>query len=172
MTSESVQVRRAEPDDCSALYEIFSSPKVYHGTLQLPYPSLEHWRRKLAEPGEGAYNLVAVAGERVVGMLDVQTFPNRPRRRHVGTIGMCVHDEWHGRGIGKVLMGACIELSDKWLNLKRLELEVFTDNAPAIRLYERFGFEREGTLRQHAFRDGQYVDSYMMARLRPTGGAS
>src|SRR5215217_5695897 len=99
-------------------------------------------------------------------MLSVHTYPNRPRRRHAGVIGMGVHDEWHGKGIGTALMQACVDLADKWLNLTRLELEVYTDNEPAIRLYERFGFEREGLLRQHAYRDGRYVDAYAMARLR------
>lgn len=168
---EGLQIRRAEPDDCSAIYEIFSSPKVFAGTLQVPYPSREQWRQRLAEIGDGIYKLVAVVGERVVGMFDVITFPNRPRRRHVGAIGMCVHDEWQGKGIGKALMQAGLELADNWLNLTRLELEVYTDNEAAIRLYERFGFEHEGTLRQHAFRDGRYVDSYMMARLRPVSSA-
>jgi putative acetyltransferase len=83
---------------------------------------------------------------------------------------MGVHDEWQGKGIGTELMRAGIELADKWLNLTRLELEVYTDNEAAIRLYERFGFEREGRLRQHAFRDGRYVDSYVMGRLRPSDG--
>ncbi|HVG19111.1 MAG TPA: GNAT family N-acetyltransferase [Blastocatellia bacterium] len=169
---EGLLIRRAEPNDYSAIHEIFSSTKVFPGTLQLPYPSLEQWRQRLAGPGDGAYNLVAVVDDRVVGMFDVHTFPNRPRRRHVGVIGMCVHEEWQGKGVGAALMRAGVELADKWLNLLRLELEVFTDNEPAIRLYERFGFEREGTLRQHAFRDGNYVDSYVMARLRPSGNAS
>jgi putative acetyltransferase len=169
---EGLQIRRAEPDDCSAIYEMFSSPKVLAGTLQLPYPSREQWRQRLAEPGEGTYNLVAVVGNRVVGMLSVHTFPNRPRRRHVGAIGISVHEEWQGKGIGTALMRAGVDLADNWLNLMRLELEVYTDNESAIRLYERHGFEREGTLRQHAFRDGQYVDSYMMARLRPSSSAT
>jgi putative acetyltransferase len=68
-------------------------------------------------------------------------------------------------------MHAGIDLADKWLNLTRLELEVYTDNEAAIQLYKRFGFELEGTLRQDAFRDGQYVDSYKMARLRPSNSA-
>ena len=151
---------------------MFSSPKVFVGTLQLPFPSREQWRRRLAEPDDGTYNLVAVVGDRVVGMLSVHTFPNRPRRRHVGAIGISVHDEWQGKGIGTALMQAGVDLADKWLNLLRLELEVYTDNESAIRLYERYGFEREGTLRQHAFRDGHYVDSYMMARLRPSGSTT
>jgi L-phenylalanine/L-methionine N-acetyltransferase len=166
---EGLHIRRAEPDDCSAIYEIYSCPKAFAGTLQLPYPSREQWRQRLTDSGEGSYNLVAIAGDRVVGMIGLHTFPNKPRRRHVGTFGMGVHDDWQGKGIGTALMRACIDLADNWLNLTRLELEVYTDNEPAIRLYERFGFEREGTMRQHAFRDGRYVDSYAMARLRPSG---
>ncbi len=169
---EGLLIRRAEPDDSSALYEMFNSPKVFESTLQLPYPSRERWRERLAEPGDGTHDLVAVVGDRVVGMLTVHTFPDRPRRRHVGAIDIVVHAEWQGKGVGSALMRAGIGLADKWLNLTRLELEVYTDNESAIRLYERFGFEREGALRQHAFRDGQYVDSYMMARLRPSGSAT
>ena len=167
MPPEGLQIRRAVPDDYAALYEIFSGPKAFAGTLQLPYPSLEEWRKKLAEPPEGLYNLVALVGDRVVGMLGVHTFPNKPRRRHVGNVGIAVHDDWQGKGVGSALMRAGLDLADNWLNLTRLVLEVYTDNEPAIRLYERFGFEREGTLRQDAFREGRYVDSYTMARLRP-----
>src|SRR3989442_6572169 len=151
---------------------MFSCPKVFAGTLQLPYPSREHWRRRLAETSEGSYILVAVAGDRVVGMLGLDTFPNKPRRRHVGTIGISVHDEWQGKGIGTALMRAGLDLADNWLNLRRLELEVYADNEAAIRLYEGFGFELEGTVRQHAFCDGHYVDSQMMARLRASSSAT
>ena len=63
-------------------------------------------------------------------------------------------------------MQAAVDLADKWLNLARLELEVYTDNEPAIRLYKKFGFVIEGTLVRFAFRDGQYADGYAMARLR------
>ncbi|MBV9926047.1 MAG: GNAT family N-acetyltransferase [Acidobacteria bacterium] len=165
MQVEGLTIRRAEPDDYTALYEMFYSPKLYANTLQLPYPSHELWRRRVAEPGEGVHNLVAVVGERVVGMFSLHAF-QRPRRQHAGEIGMSVHDDWHGKGVGSALMRAGIDLADNWLNLTRLELEVYTDNEPAIRLYERFGFEREGLLRQHAYRDGRYADSYFMARLR------
>jgi len=164
---EGLRIRHAEPEDYRDAHEIFSGPRAFAGTLQLPFPSLEHWRKRFAEPDAGFYGLVAVAGDHVVGWLGLQTFPDRPRRRHAGTVGLVVHDEWQGKGIGKALLHECVEMADRWLNLKRLELEVYTDNEPAIRLYERFGFEREGTLRQYAFRDGRYVDVYQMARLQP-----
>jgi L-phenylalanine/L-methionine N-acetyltransferase len=44
---------------------------------------------------------------------------------------------------------------------------VCADNAPAIALYEKFGFELEGTHRRFAYRNDEYVDAHvMMARLR------
>lgn len=165
MQVEGLTIRRAEADDCSALYEMFASPKLYANTLQLPYPSREAWRRRLAEPDDGTYNLVAIGGDRVVGMFGLHTF-TRPRRNHAAAIGLTVHADWHGKGVGSALMRAGLDLADNWLNLTRLELEVYTDNDAAVRLYERFGFEREGLLRRHAYRDGRYVDSYVMARLR------
>ena len=134
--------------------------------MQSPFSSIEQWRKRLAEPPEGLVSLVACVDSEVVGQLSLQTFPTRPRRRHVGHIGMAVRDDWQGKGAGTALMQAAIDLADKWLNLTRLELEVYTDNEPAIRLYEKFGFTIEGTLAQHSFRDGRYVDSHLMALLR------
>lgn len=167
MPIENLEVRLAEPDDYLAMYEMFKSPDLYGSTMQLPYPSREVWRKRIAEVPEGSFNLVAVAGDRVVGMVGLETFPNRPRRRHVGRIGISVHHEFQGKGVGTALMAACVDLADNWLNLTRLELEVYSDNEAAIHLYERFGFQYEGKMRRHAFRDGEYVDSNMMGRLRP-----
>jgi len=111
-------------------------------------------------------SLVGCVDGEVIGQLGVHTFPNTPRRRHVGQLGMAVRDDWQGKGVGTALMQAAVDLADRWLNLQRLELDVYTDNEPAIRLYKKFGFVIEGTLARFAFRDGRYVDAYMMARLR------
>jgi L-phenylalanine/L-methionine N-acetyltransferase len=166
MSLESLKIRRAEADDCDAVYEMFTGSTVYSGTLQLPYPSREYWRRRLSENTDSVYYLVATIEGRIIGMAHVATSPNRPRRSHAGAIGISVHEEWQGKGVGKELMRAIVDLADNWLNLTRLELEVYADNEAAIRLYERFGFEVEGRLRQHALRDGQFVDSIVMGRLK------
>jgi putative acetyltransferase len=165
----SITIRHTEPGDYEALRQILTSPKAIWGTLQLPFPSAEMWRKRLAEPPEGLYSLVACVEDEVIGHLWLHTSPNQPRRRHAGQVGMVVREDWQGKGVGTALVQAAVDLADKWLNLTRLELEVYTDNAPAIRLYEKFGFAIEGTLAQFAFRDGQYVDAYVMARLRNHG---
>jgi putative acetyltransferase len=161
-----ISIRRTEPADYKAVQQIFSGPKVVWGTLQLPFPSVETWRKKLAEPAKGMFGLMACSENEVIGQLDLFTFPTHPRRRHVGQIGMAVRDDWQGKGVGTALLEAAIDLGEKWLNLTRLEIEVYTDNEPAIRLYKKFNFDIEGELFQYAYRNGQYVDVYVMARLR------
>ena len=59
-----IVIRPAEPDDYEALHKIFSCPRVIEGTLQLPLPSAEMWRKRLSETPETVYALVAcVEGE-------------------------------------------------------------------------------------------------------------
>jgi putative acetyltransferase len=161
-----ILIRAVEPADYQGIHQIFLGPKVIWGTLQIPFPSAEMWRKRLAEPSEETVTLVACIEQDLVGQLDIHTFPNRPRRRHVGQIGMSVRDEFQGKGVGTALLQAAVDLADKWLNLLRLELEVYSDHEPAVRLYQRFGFAIEGTLVHYAYRAGQYVDVYSMARLK------
>jgi len=161
-----VNVRHAEPDDAEAIHRILSGPRATAGTLQMPLQSVEGIRtRFFSETREGLYHLVAYVDEEVVGHLGLETF-TRPRRRHVGEIGMAVRDDWQGKGVGTALMEAALDLADNWLNLTRIELSVYTDNAAGIALYKKFGFEIEGTHRRYAFRNGEYVDAYSMARIR------
>jgi L-phenylalanine/L-methionine N-acetyltransferase len=162
-----ITVRHSEPDDYKALHRIFSGPRAIAGTLQLPLPSAEMWRERLSEPQERLYSLVACVEGEVVGSLGLETSPTRWRMRHVGSIGMAVHDDWQGKGVGTTLMEAALDLADNWLNLMRIELTVYVDNTAGIALYEKFGFEVEGTHRRFAFREGEYVDAYSMARLKP-----
>jgi L-phenylalanine/L-methionine N-acetyltransferase len=160
-----VTVRKAEPSDAEAIWKCYTAPLVIRNTLQLPYRSLESVREQLTKSGEGDHVLVAVIEGEVVGVIGLHT-SSRPRLNHKGEIGMMVRDDWQGKGVGAAMVRAVIDLADKWLNLARIELTVFTDNEPAIALYRKFGFEIEGTLRKYAFRDGEFVDAYSMARIK------
>jgi putative acetyltransferase len=157
-------IRAREPGDWQEIAALRALPRVRWGTLATPFESGDATRKFLENPPDGCTGIVAVLDGRIVGTADVTRA--KGRRSHVGHIGICVHDDVHGRGIGSRLMAALVDTADNWLNLRRLELTVFVDNAPAIALYKRFGFEVEGTRRAAAFRDGAFVDDYVMARLR------
>jgi L-phenylalanine/L-methionine N-acetyltransferase len=162
---EPITVRAAEPDDAAAIHWIASAPGVVHGTLQMPHQSKHASQERLSREQDGHYRLVAECDHHVVGLAGL-TVPATPRRRHVGQIGMMVHDDWQGKGVGTALLKAVIDLADNWLNLQRIELDVYTDNRRAIRLYERHGFEIEGLMKDFAFRNGSYIDACIMGRVR------
>jgi len=161
-----IDIRRVEPGDYKAVCEVHAQPNALRGTLQLPFPSEEMWKQRLEASGEEKYMLVACIESEIVAMGGLDLFPKSPRRRHAGHIGLAVHDKWQSKGVGSALMRALIDVADNWLDLSRLELSVFTDNEPALKLYKKLGFVVEGTHKKFAFRDGKYVDAYTMARVR------
>ena len=161
-----ITIRAAEPGDFEAIREIMTQPKAQAQTLQLPYASLEMWKKRISETAPGDHVLVAEFDGNVVGNLGLHSMAKSARRRHVGYLGMSVHDAWHRKGVGGSLMESAIDLADNWLQYSRLELTVYVDNASAIALYKKFGFEIEGTHKRYAFRDGKFVDAHFMARLR------
>lgn len=160
---DEVIIRHVEPEDAAELHAIYQEPLVVQNTLRLPYVPRSAFERR-AQPPEHVLRLVAVYQKQIVGDIALILMSNL-RRRDVAALGMAVAPRFHGRGVGTRLMQAAIDLADNWLNLRRLELEVFTDNAAAVHLYKKFGFEIEGTLRQYAMRAGELRDVYYMARL-------
>ena len=161
-----ITIRAAEPADYEAFRETVSQPNAIRGTMQLPFPSAHMWKKRLEEIKEGHHLLVAEIDGKVIGNLGLHPAATAARRRHAAAIGIMVHDAYHGQGVGSALLTAALNLADNWLQYSRVELTVFSDNEAAIALYQKFGFEIEGTFKQYAFRDGVLADVYAMARLK------
>jgi putative acetyltransferase len=77
---------------------------------------------------------------------------------------MGVIADFRGQGIGERLMRTTVEAAIK-KGMTRIELEVRTGNAAAIKLYKKVGFELEGTRRAAGFQDGAYYDLHHMSLL-------
>ncbi|EFL5776412.1 TPA: N-acetyltransferase [Escherichia coli] len=159
-----IVIRHAETRDYEAIRQIHAQPEVYCNTLQVPHPSDHMWQERLADR-PGIKQLVACMDGDVVGHLTIDV-QQRPRRSHVADFGICVDSRWKNRGVASALMREMIEMCDNWLRVDRIELTVFVDNAPAIKVYKKYGFEIEGTGKKYALRNGEYVDAYYMARVK------
>ena len=162
----SILIRAAEPSDYEAMHETMMQPGAQAGTLQLPYTSLEVFRKRALDLPATDVMLVAELDGKVVGNAGLHAHARHPRMKHVVGFGITVHDAHHRRGVGTALMRAALDLADNWLQYSRVELTVYVDNVAAIALYKKFGFEIEGTKRRYAFRNGEFVDAYDMARIR------
>jgi putative acetyltransferase len=157
-------LRAARLEDAESIAEMFNGPNFRWGTMRMPFETVEGVRKRLQNRADRSIGVVAVEDGRVIG--EGGLYPMLGRRAHVGSIGLGVRDGCTGRGVGRAILGALVDAADNWVGLTRLELTVYVDNAPAIALYKAHGFEIEGTLRDYVFREGEFVDAYMMGRLR------
>jgi ribosomal protein S18 acetylase RimI-like enzyme len=109
---------------------------------------------------EGLPQMVAVWRDQIVGWCDI--IPRQqPGFTHVGVLGMGVVREWRRRGLGRQLIQQCLELA-RATPLEKIELNVYSDNPVAIRLYESEGFVQEGCRRRARKLDGTYQDVLIM----------
>lgn len=164
--STHLTIRPAHPDDADDLSALWQHPLVCATTLQMPSQEIWHARKRMeSAPPAGMHRLVAEDNGRTIGIITIWQKQN-PRLRHSASLGMMVHPDYWNQGIGSRLMEAILDIADNWLDLKRVELEVNTDNPAAVHLYQKFGFEIEGTHRFHAYGNGRWPDSYFMGRVR------
>lgn len=166
-----VTIRTIRMEDAEDLLALDNMPGVRWGTTRTGAMTMMEERKYLERfaASSDRYVLGAEVDGHIVGIIHLGGVGG-PRMRHVAHFGMMVRDDYAGRGIGTQLVAAMLDLADNWLGFHRIELEVMVDNAPAVRLYEKMGFVREGIKRDLVLREGRYVDGYMMARIRPVVG--
>jgi len=97
----------------------------------------------------------------IVGRLSIAR-DNHPASTHVADLGLMVAKDTRRQGVGRALLEAAVEWARAG-GVRKLELHVFPWNEPALRLYEQFGFEREGYRKAHYHRAGEDVDAILMA---------
>lgn len=168
-STESVEIREVTPHDAARLLNLRLALD-----LETDYMMFEPGERVSTVEDELAHIvdvcarhnstiLVACVGDEIVGYLEASGGSFR-RNQHMAEIVIGVRAGYGGRGIGTHLF----EQLERWAKaagVHRLELTVMTNNERALRLYERAGFEVEGT-RRHSLRvNGRYVDEFAMVRL-------
>jgi ribosomal protein S18 acetylase RimI-like enzyme len=146
-----------------ACLDLVAREKRYLAQIEaLPLASIEGFVK--ASVANDAIQFFALDQQQVVGWADV--FPAWAHAvSHCGSLGMGIHPHYRRQGLGRRLLAACI--AKAWAKgLTRRELEARADNAPAIALYQQFGFRHEA-LKASAMRfDGVYFDAVQMRLLR------
>ena len=166
-----IRVRRASPADAPALVALAEAVAREDGRWIL---TTESWRSvrderrylKAAQSHRDAAVYVAEEDGIVLARLSLARDPH-PASRHVADLGLMVAADARRRGIGRMLLAEAVEWARAHA-VRKLELHVFPWNAPAIRLYETYGFVLEGRRRAHYRRDDTDVDALLMAYHLPS----
>ena len=164
--SDRFVVRPARPRDAPSLAElaraVASEPEGWL-IATAPWRSAADERRyvRTLRGHPDAAVIVAEAPEGIVGRLSIARDPH-PASSHVADVGLMVAASHRRRGIGRSLLSHALGWARE-SGVTKLELDVFPHNAPAIALYESFGFVREGYRKAHYRRAGEYADVVLMA---------
>jgi len=177
---EKVRLRRPERADLPRFAAWLDDPEVRRH-LALVYPMSvvleEKWFEEQLE-AEPALQALVIEAERVGGeaawnAVGVIGFHAIDWRSRAGELGLFIGEKslWNA-GYGTDATRTLVQWGFRELNLNRVSLRVFEDNAAAIRCYEKIGFRHEGRLRQDRFQDGRYLDTLVMGLLRDEYGGA
>lgn len=108
--------------------------------------------------------MIAVIDGEIVGFV---TFAggSRVRKRHAGEMGISVRKKYWGLGISNFMMEALIEWAKGTGIIRKIDLLTRADNEKAIKLYAKYGFEKEGIVRRDLNVNGVFYDSFSMGLL-------
>ena len=170
-SSDEILIRPATPDDAEPLIahvhamivEAADCLPMRPGEFQMTVEAEREFLARIAA-SENSLFLIAESDGKLIGVLNYSGV-NRYAIRHVATLGISVRAAYQRRGVGSALLAEAIRRARASGCVRRLDLLVYADNERAIRLYERFGFLREGVHTRAIRRNHELIDEVRMALL-------
>lgn len=165
---EKIYLRSIEKDDASHLLRGACHPEIRH-SLFIYFPqNLEGIREFIDRLYKDKETILFMICERESDRPVGQTGFFRcdwGSRAAIFYVGLFDPDD-KGRGFGGEATRLIVKYGFENLNLNRIQLHVWVDNAAGVKAYKKAGFQVEGTLRQAMYHDGRYCDFYVMGILR------
>lgn len=131
------------------------------------YPlDVEGQKESIQATNESPINtmLLAIVDGKIVGIGTISS-SHIIKSRHSGELGIVVAQEYQGKGIGTSIIQQLIDWAKGNEVTTRIQLDTRTDNELAVKLYQSFGFEIEGCLKNSTLLDGKYYDLYVMGMM-------
>lgn len=163
-----VNVREANTDDAEALLKLKKS--YIKNTTSIPLYEHEY-RNTIKEEAElikrykqqeNSLLLVAEHNKQLIGNIDL-TGNQREKIFHTATIGMGIANSWQNLGVGSCLMDTLLKVVVNSLSVNIIWLEVYSTNISGIKLYQKFGFEECGTIKNF-FKEEHIADKITMVK--------
>lgn len=170
LRDETLRLAAVTPDDYPALchwYEDADFMRRYDASPAMPKTVAEvakYIEEQQQSPTAFPFVVRLLEGDTLIGYLEVDGIL---WNHGTGWISLGIGEAVHrGRGYGHAAMTLGLDFAFRELNLRRVQLTVFTNNAPALALYEKLGFQREGVFREFLHRDGEVYDMLLYGLLR------
>jgi len=136
-------------------------------TFETDAPSWEKWDASHFQIAR----LVARKGDKVLGWAALAAVSNRDAYRGVAELSVSVKEESRGRGIGRALLEALIEISER-SEIWTLQAAIFPENIASVKLHLRCGFREVGRRERIGKLNGIWRDTLLFERRSKTAGTA
>ncbi|MFZ3229940.1 MAG: GNAT family N-acetyltransferase [Pseudobdellovibrio sp.] len=168
---QEVFLRNLNSDDAEA-FLVFRNQIPYESTntmhyIGMQFPTIDDTKKKLLAQSEdeNILNIGAFENKLMIGYLNFRVErPDHPWAKHIAQFGMMILKKYWGLGLAKHLL-SLQETHAKIHGIIRIEAMVRLGNDRAITLYERCGYNIEGTRKHAAIIDGEVCDEYFIAKI-------
>jgi len=154
--------RAEDAEACARWLNDLETMQLVGGGAQEPRTAEESaaWMKR---PGQNRFMVETLDG-RLIGTC---VFKDADERNRHCTLGWFIGEkDARGQGSGSDMIRVLLRYAFEERCMERVALTVYDYNHGAIRLYERLGFVREGTLRAHEYAMGRYWDVHCFSMLR------
>ena len=160
-----ISLRPVERRDLEQLRRWRNDPELRSRTREWKPLNLQNqmqWFDRISDPKRTDHMFVLMHKDVAIGVVGLCGWNDHDRHAEISFyIGGI---DYRGKGFMKSALALLITWGFQQ-GLHRIWAEVYDFNIPSVKLLERLGFSCEGRQRQHAFRDGRFVDSIMMGLL-------
>lgn len=163
-------LREKTDDDVADFFNYYSDSEVNKFILCDIPKNLEearrelHYWRNVFYRRDGIYFAIARKdNNQLIGSIGLSTFNSYHNRIE---LSYDLSSKYWRRGICTKAIQAVVSYGFEVLRVNRVEAFTATDNIPSKNLLLKCGFTLEGTLRQHRYHRGTYVDAYSFSLLR------
>lgn len=165
LSKDTVELRLLEEVDLAAVHAMRSeNAESFFGWEPLRASRQRQWFESIVnDPSKLAFVLVLKSAGYPIGYCQVTGIDHRNKRAEVG--GFMIRREHRRKGYGLAMVEMLADFCLVEIGLRKLYLEVFTDNEAAILVYKKAGFAVEGVRKQHVWKDGRWRDVLLMARF-------
>ncbi|CAH2713683.1 hypothetical protein BACCIP111895_00837 [Neobacillus rhizosphaerae] len=164
----SVSIREAAREDAEQMIDFYN--EVGGETDFLSFGKNEFQRNVMEYEGfldaaraeQNSIILLAFINDEMVSIASINS-SQKPRSKHVGTLGIVISKTYTGIGLGRILMESLIDWAKQNGVTRKISLVTREDNDHAIHLYRKLGFEEEGLIKEENYIKGSYYNTLVMA---------
>ena len=172
VVNDQVELSEFRSSDKPALVQHLNDRDIYDRTLRIPFPytdaTADEWLALVAkiteQQGRPVQFAIRSADDALIGGCGFDGF--QVGKSHRAEVGYWLAKPYWGRGIMTAVIQRVCRHAFEEFGLVKITAHVYSLNTASARVLEKCGFQEEGFLRSHFFKDGRFIDARLFGLLR------